>query len=124
MYGYGTSHEQRNWMIAFVLPIQIVTTLLVYIRLLSRFHRSGGQSGFDDVLIFVGWVLGTGLSATVLLGMANLFRESRSELTMSQERTSMDTIATYGTSLLIFGQRLHWYFHLYAIVITCELQSS
>ena len=77
MYGYGTSHEQRNWMIAFVLPIQIVTTLLLWIRLLSRFHRSGGQPGFDDVLVFVGWVLGTGLSATVLLGMANLFQKTK-----------------------------------------------
>lgn len=78
MDGYGISHEQRNWMIALVLPIQIVTTLLLWIRLLSRFHRSGGQPGFDDVLVFVGWVLGTSLSATVLLGMASLFREPRS----------------------------------------------
>ena len=109
MDGYGTSHEQRNWMIAFVLPIQIVTTLLLWIRLLYRFNRSGGQPGFDDALIFVAWVLGTGLSATVLLGMADLFKELSSELTVSQERTSMDTIVTYGTSLWIFGQRPHWY---------------
>ena len=122
MDGDGISHEQRNWMIAFVLPIQIVATILLWIRLLSRFHRSGGQPGFDDVLLFVGWVLGTCLSATVLLGMASLFREPRSALTASQERTSMDTIATYGMSLWIFGQKPHWYYHLYAA--SDHLQSS
>ena len=68
------SHEQRNWMIAFVLPIQTLTTLLLWIRILSRFHRSGDLLGFDDILVFVGWVFGTGLSAAVLLGMATLFQ--------------------------------------------------
>jgi hypothetical protein len=118
--GNGISHEQRNWMLAFVLPIQILTTLLLWIRLLSRFHRSGGQPGFDDALILIAWILGTGLSATVLLGMTFLFRVSSSELTVSQELISMDTIATYGTSLWIFGQKPHWYGYLYATMITYD----
>lgn len=66
--GFGLSHEQRNWMPALVLPIQIVTTVLLWIRLIARFRRTGGQFGLDDVFIAVAWILGTGVSAAVLLG--------------------------------------------------------
>jgi hypothetical protein len=52
------SHAQRNWMPAFAIPVQAVTTVLLFIRLLSRFHRNGGQIGLDDLFIFLAWVLG------------------------------------------------------------------
>lgn len=61
---------------AFVLPIQIVATILCWIRLIARFQRSGGQFGLDDVLIAIAWVLGTGVSVVGVLSTIN-YRDTR-----------------------------------------------
>ncbi|MCK8168216.1 hypothetical protein LXA15_17595, partial [Erwinia amylovora] len=54
-----TNHERRTWMPAYALAMQILSTLLVSIRLLSRVNGSGGSFGFDDVFIAVAWALAT-----------------------------------------------------------------
>jgi hypothetical protein len=57
---------------AFVLPIQIVTSVLCWIRLLARFQQRGGHFGIDDVLVTLAWILGCGVSAAVLLSKSIL----------------------------------------------------
>jgi hypothetical protein len=61
-----TSTQQRNWMPEYALTIQIITTFLLWTRIISRF-MTRGQVGFDDVLIFLAWILGTALTILVLL---------------------------------------------------------
>jgi hypothetical protein len=68
MSGYGVSHEVRPWMPVYGIIIQVVTTVLLAIRLLSRFHRSGGQLGIDDLLIAIGGILGMAMTIVVILG--------------------------------------------------------
>jgi hypothetical protein len=61
-------HSQRNWMPSFAIPIQVLTTLLLGIRLLNRI-TTRGLFGLDDILIVLAWILGTALTGLVLLGM-------------------------------------------------------
>lgn len=61
-------YSERNWMPAYALTIQIIVTFLVWIRLISRFSPNG-RFGFDDVLIFLAWILGTLLTAVCILCM-------------------------------------------------------
>jgi hypothetical protein len=64
----GISKQERNWMPEYALTVQIITTFLLWTRVLNRF-TTRGQVGFDDVLIFLAWVLGTALTILVLLCM-------------------------------------------------------
>lgn len=66
-----SSHEERNWLPAYAITIQAITTALLSIRLISRV-RSGGQAGLDDAFITIAWALGTGLIVVVLLGSFNV----------------------------------------------------
>ncbi|KAF2396765.1 hypothetical protein EJ06DRAFT_482660, partial [Trichodelitschia bisporula] len=53
-------------MAGFAVPIQILTTALVGIRIASRMTTKGNL-GLDDVFIIVAWILGTALTVLVLL---------------------------------------------------------
>jgi hypothetical protein len=61
-----SNKQERNWMPAYALTVQIVTTFLLWTRILNRF-TTRGQVGFDDVMIFLAWILGTALTILVLL---------------------------------------------------------
>lgn len=52
---------------SFAIPIQVVTTLLLAIRLINRF-TTRGSFGLDDVLIAIAFILGSALTALVLVG--------------------------------------------------------
>jgi hypothetical protein len=60
-------HSKREWMPAYALTVETVTTLLVAVRLVSRLNRTAGRAGIDDILICGGWL--TGLAMTVLIVM-------------------------------------------------------
>jgi hypothetical protein len=59
---------RRTWMLPFGLTIEIVTTLLLAVRLISRSKRLGGNPGFDDVLIVIAWLLGLGMTICCIYG--------------------------------------------------------
>ncbi|RDI88319.1 hypothetical protein Vi05172_g1937 [Venturia inaequalis] len=61
-------HSERNWLPAYALTIQIVVTFLVWARLFVRF-TTNGRPGFDDVLIFLAWILGTLMTAVCILSV-------------------------------------------------------
>jgi len=61
------SHERRTWMPAYALTIQITTTLLLGIRLVTRFQRTGGKLGLDDLCITIGWAIATANIALIIL---------------------------------------------------------
>lgn len=61
-------HSERNWLPAYALTIQIVVTFLVWVRIISRL-TTNGRAGFDDVLIFFAWILGTLMTAACILCM-------------------------------------------------------
>jgi hypothetical protein len=52
----------------YAIPIQVVTTLLVGIRFISRLGPYSVRPGLDDVLIFIAWTLGTLCTALALYG--------------------------------------------------------
>jgi hypothetical protein len=54
-----TNHERRTWIPAYAITIEIVTTLLLAIRLLSRVNKTGGRLGLDDVFITIAWAIAT-----------------------------------------------------------------
>jgi hypothetical protein len=59
---------RRTWMLPFGLTIEIISTLLLGVRLISRFKRIGGSPGFDDALITIGWLLGLGMVICCIYG--------------------------------------------------------
>ncbi|TID18911.1 hypothetical protein E2P81_ATG05887 [Venturia nashicola] len=61
-------HSERNWLPAYALTIQIIVSFLVWVRLISRFSTTG-RPGFDDVLIFLAWILGTLMTAVCILSV-------------------------------------------------------
>jgi hypothetical protein len=61
----GLDHSRRGWMPEYAITIQVVTTLLLAIRLTSRINRIGASVGLDDVLILFAWLFG--LALTVLI---------------------------------------------------------
>jgi hypothetical protein len=62
------SNGRRTWMLPFGLTIEIVSTLLLGIRLISRSKRLGGSPGLDDILITIGWLLGLGMVICCIYG--------------------------------------------------------
>ncbi|MFH7813322.1 hypothetical protein ACH0C8_15535, partial [Acetobacter lovaniensis] len=63
----NASHEVRHWMPAYAITIQVITTILLTIRLISRFTRTGGQVGLDDALITIAWVFGLAMTVLVVV---------------------------------------------------------
>jgi hypothetical protein len=53
---------------AYALTIQVIMTVLLGIRLVSRFQRMGGRLGLDDVFISIAWIIGTTGIAITLIG--------------------------------------------------------
>jgi hypothetical protein len=64
--GDGLDHTRRGWMPAYAITIQVITTLLLGIRLISRVKGVGGRVGIDDVLIFFAWLFGLGLTVLII----------------------------------------------------------
>jgi protein-S-isoprenylcysteine O-methyltransferase Ste14 len=89
------NHEQRNWMAAYAIPIQVVTSVLLWIRIATRFS-SHGHLGLDDILIVFAWVLGTVVTGLVLY--CEFWQAHRGTLThiALQQRTSSESIVTSG----------------------------
>jgi hypothetical protein len=63
------ANGRRSWMLPFGLTIEIISTLLLAIRLISRFKGLGGNPGLDDVLIVIGWLLGLGVTICCIYGI-------------------------------------------------------
>ena len=59
---------RRSWMLPFGLTIEIVSTLLLGVRLISRSKHLGGSPGLDDALIIIGWGLGLGMVICCIYG--------------------------------------------------------
>ena len=53
----GSGSEKREWMPAYVITFQVVTTLLLGVRLISRFKKLGGGLGLDDLFIGIAWTI-------------------------------------------------------------------
>ena len=66
------SHSRREWLPAYDITLQVITTLLIGIRLLSRFHHTGGILGIDDLFISIAWAITTAGNALILLCMLNI----------------------------------------------------
>ncbi|KAF2434105.1 hypothetical protein EJ08DRAFT_694126 [Tothia fuscella] len=66
-----SNHEQRNWMAAYAVPIQVVTSLLLWLRIATRFSTQG-RLGLDDILILIAWALGCAVTGLVLHATYNL----------------------------------------------------
>jgi hypothetical protein len=63
------SPERRAWLPAYVISIQVVTTILLLIRIGGRLAgKLASRLGIDDVLIVIAWILGTTLAALAILG--------------------------------------------------------
>jgi hypothetical protein len=61
--------ERRAWLPAYVISIQVVTTILLWIRIGGRLAgKSTSGLGIDDFLIVIAWILGTTLAALAVLG--------------------------------------------------------
>lgn len=52
---------------AIAVTIEVVTTILLWVRVANRFVTKS-RLGFDDYLIIVAWFLGVLVTVTVLLG--------------------------------------------------------
>lgn len=66
----GNLHaHRRTWMTPYAVTIEILTTVLLGIRLGSRISKLGGRPGLDDILITAGWLIGLGLTITVIYGL-------------------------------------------------------
>jgi hypothetical protein len=66
----GNLHpHRRTWMTPYAVTIEIVTTVLLGVRLGSRISTLGGRPGIDDVLITGGWLVGLGLTIIVIYGL-------------------------------------------------------
>lgn len=71
------SHDRKTAMPALAVSIEVVTTVLLWMRVGSRFSTAHSTIGIDDILIFAAWVTGLGLTVAVLLGMLDLSLPSR-----------------------------------------------
>lgn len=53
---YAHPSETRDWLPAFAIVWQAVTTVLALGRLYLRLSRKAGAFGLDDAFLFMGWV--------------------------------------------------------------------
>jgi hypothetical protein len=70
-------------MMPYALTIQVATTLLIAIRVFSRFKRIGGKAGVDDGLIVFAWITGAGVTGCCIYGepkKTNFFSMRRATL--------------------------------------------
>jgi hypothetical protein len=65
----GNLHaDRRTWFTPYAVVVEIITTVLLGIRLGSRISKLGGRPGIDDVLITGGWLIGLGLTIVTIYG--------------------------------------------------------
>ena len=65
----GLSHDRKTAMPALAVSIEVVTSVLLWMRIGSRFTKTHNTLGVDDVLISAAWITGLGLTVAVLLGV-------------------------------------------------------
>jgi hypothetical protein len=63
---------KRTWMPAYAISIQVFTTVLLGVRLASRFKRHGGRPGMDDLFIVLAWLLGLLLTTLAVYASIHL----------------------------------------------------
>jgi len=64
----GLNHDRKTAMPALAVSIEVVTTVLLWMRIASRFTTAKSTLGLDDALIFAAWITGVGLTVALLLG--------------------------------------------------------
>jgi hypothetical protein len=62
------SHKKREWLPAYLISTQVIATVLLGIRLLSRIQWKGGGLGLDDLFITLGWVISTANTGLAIYG--------------------------------------------------------
>lgn len=65
----GLSHESREWLPAYFIPLEFFTTILLGVRLLSRFQWEKSRLGLDDLFITMAWAIGVVNTSLSLDGM-------------------------------------------------------
>jgi hypothetical protein len=59
----GNPHPvRREWMPPYAITVEVITTFLLIIRLVSRFNKLGGRPGLDDVFVTIGWLFGLAMT--------------------------------------------------------------
>src|ERR1700744_6671599 len=66
------SHEERNWLPAYTITLWVAASLLLIIRLLSRWRlfkcqQAAAQFGVDDLFITLAWALSIPWSALCVI---------------------------------------------------------
>lgn len=91
----GLNHDRKTALPALAVSIEVVTTVLLFMRIGSRFTAGHSTIGVDDVLIFLAWITGLGLTIAVLLGA---FQDLNRQFTSNvlQALRSMVSIDMYG----------------------------
>ena len=64
---------KREWMPPYAITIEIITTALLIIRLVSRYNKLGGRAGIDDVFVTIGWFFG--LLTTIGICYGKVFKD-------------------------------------------------
>jgi hypothetical protein len=69
------SHEQRNWLPAYTVTLCVAASVLLCIRLLSRWHllqcqQTAGRFGIDDLFITIAWALSLAWSVLIVICMS------------------------------------------------------
>jgi hypothetical protein len=59
-------HNHRNWMGPYAITLEIVTTILLWVRLISRFSTK--KLGVDDLFITIAWAVAIGHTVMLLVG--------------------------------------------------------
>jgi hypothetical protein len=72
--------QKREWMPAYAISIQVVTSVLLGIRLVSRFNVLGGRLGLDDIFVVFGWVLAVAMTFAVTYSRAELYMRTIANL--------------------------------------------
>jgi hypothetical protein len=81
--GNGLNHDVKTEMLPIAITIQVLTTLVLFLRIAFRFVTPKNTFGLDDALIFSGWLLGLGLTISVCLGTINFYK---SEIMLTYSR--------------------------------------
>jgi hypothetical protein len=53
----------------YAITIEVITTVLLGVRLISRFNKLGGRLGLDDIFIVLGWIVAVAMTSAVTYSM-------------------------------------------------------
>ncbi|KAF2403026.1 hypothetical protein EJ06DRAFT_554565 [Trichodelitschia bisporula] len=56
----------RTWLTPYAIVFQVISTLVIVLRLWGRLRKQAGTLGLDDALIFVGWLFTTALTVVAI----------------------------------------------------------